>query len=168
MLVEITDIDMEFIKKEADARSRVKRLHRDKVPNKKIDQSRSDSDIDVSGVIAEYVVAKAFGIKLIPSTGTLRGDGGVYDLIFNDKLVQVKFSYYKTGKLVFVLREDFKADIAILVVPKSDKVMRICGWITRNDFVNKCKINGAFFGHYPNAYVDQSDLKPIEEFIKGE
>jgi len=87
-----------------------------------VDQSRTDGDIDVIGVMAEVAVAKLLGLDYdrILAIGT--DDGS--DLVFNGITIDVKSSFYQTGRLM--LRRELRSEVAVFVVPtREGNVMRV-------------------------------------------
>jgi hypothetical protein len=101
--------------------------------NQKISKS-SDLEIEICGLRGEFSVAQYYNIE--PNLMT-EADGGV-DLIINGKTVDVKYTKYGDGDLVFTSRSHFKADIAILAVEETATRIELKGWIDRKRFLAEC------------------------------
>jgi hypothetical protein len=105
------------------------------IQNKRVDKSRTDSDVDLLGIRAEVAVAKLLGINydhlLTPSV-----DDGT-DLMFKGISIDVKSTFHETGRLI--LRRELRAEVAVLVVPTAEvNVMRVVGYTTPDHF-KRCK-----------------------------
>ena len=134
------------------------------VPNKKCDH-QSDFSVNLHGVMGEYAAAKYLELQIDHSLA-LEGDDKVSDLRVKDKTIQVKTSMGRRDHphLFFNQIELFKADYALLAVVKSATEITLAGWITKDEFVEKCfKQN---FGYGDRICVRYQDLKPMEELRK--
>jgi len=161
MIVTFTAQDLKMIEKLAHGRNDPKI---GVVRNRRIDQKRGDLQINFKGLLAEHAVATALGIKINKETG-LYGDGGITDLVFRGKTVQVKYNFYRDGSLYFNFQSELKADIAVLVVPHSEKGLNIIGYITQDDFWKQCR--PLDWGYGQRWGVPQSSLTNIMKLKEG-
>jgi hypothetical protein len=126
------------------------------IKDKKVTPLESSRDIDLHGAIGELAVCRHFNL---PFNTELRynTDFGI-DIKYKNKTIDVKTTYYKTGKLLFKSLDAFKADIAILTyINKNNlKEVHILGGITKTRFKEKCKLIN--LGYIDNLYVAQEDL----------
>lgn len=120
---------------------------------------RSDGDIDLLGVKAEIAVAKA--LQLPYKAAALGIDSGA-DLWADDVGIDVKSTFYQSGKLLFKSLESFAAEYAILVTAsEEDDVMRVIGGIGRDRF--KSDSFQTDLGKGLCWVVEQNMLTPIED-----
>lgn len=112
---------------------------------------------DLLGIMGEAAVGDLLGTGF-DETISLSGDGGVVDLEKDGITVQVKTTWYSTGRLLFNHAVHFQADLAVLVIKVADTAVRIAGWIPREEFLAICE--SADFNYGRRAYVEQSDLYP--------
>lgn len=95
--------------------------------------NQRDLQIEISGLRGELAVAQYYGVS--PNLG-LEPDEG-WDFIINDKKVDVKYTTYIKGDLIFSSLAHFKADIAILTVELSPTEVVLKGWIERERFLRE-------------------------------
>ena len=120
---------------------------------------RSDADIDLLGLKAEIAVAKAFHLPYRASD--LGIDSGA-DMWSDDIGIDVKATFYQTGKLLFKSIEAFVADYAILVTASDDEdVMRVVGGMGRERFGTDAI--EADLGRGPCWVAPQDILTPIQD-----
>jgi len=100
---------------------------------RKID-TRKQELIELDGARAECAVARYFRLPLLPRRSL--GDNGV-DFLIGEYTADVKGTRWQDGHLVFVDEKRFRADRAILVETFSEDYADICGWITREEFLQK-------------------------------
>lgn len=96
--------------------------------------SRSDMSIEFDGLKGEWA---ASAVLNVPMNLGMEADPG-YDLVFNGQTVQVKFTPYKTGVLLFPTLDHFQADCAILTVGLPDNWVRLVGWVPQVEFETLC------------------------------
>jgi hypothetical protein len=128
-------------------------------PNRPSRQWGNDRQtIDLLGVMGEYAVSKALKIPMDMSCG-LEGDGGT-DLMMDEYNIQVKTTKYKTGRLVFNLKEDLNADIYILclAIEEASEVI-LQGYIRRQSM--DAVITEQNLGYGMRKVIEQKHLKPI-------
>ena len=120
--------------------------------------TRSDADIDLLGLKAEIAVAKALHLPYRASD--LGIDSGA-DMWSDDVGIDVKSTFYQTGKLLFKSLDAFVADYAILVTASEDKdVMRVVGGMGRERFgADSVEVD---LGRGPCWVAPQDILTPIE------
>ena len=108
---------------------------------------RGAADTEIGGLIGEFAVAQYYselnGEDIQPNLQMEADDG--YDLTINGYTVDVKFNSYSFGDLYFLNEDKFKADIGMLVIPKSKMyreeehpIVRLAGWVTRKEFLAQC------------------------------
>ena len=112
------------------------------------------------GFRGELAFAKLY--KLEPTEVTVDADDGIDYVLSDGKTVDVKLSTYVNGDLIFDNFEKFKSDIAVLAYGKhSDSYVDIAGWITKEEFINKCFDRN--YGHGNRKALRSSELRPMEE-----
>ncbi len=113
-------------------------------------------DIDYLGVRAEIAVAKLFGFD---SIGMGIDDGS--DFYFDEVSIDVKATFYKSGRLIFKNRDKVKADVIVLVNQVSENVLNIEGWSTKEHFLKKAEVKD--LGSGSTLVLEPENLFPIEE-----
>jgi len=108
------------------------------VKNKKVDRRFSDVETNFQGLMGEAAVAKLLNVP-IDDNISLKGDGGITDLLWKSYTIQVKYNNYSYGDLYFFNVNEFKADIAFLVLPLNNaesggRVVNVRGYMTREEF----------------------------------
>jgi hypothetical protein len=113
---------------------------------------------DMLGVMGEYAVSKALKIPMDMSCG-LEGDGGT-DLMMDEYNIDVKTTKYKTGRLVFNLNDELKADIYILcwAIEEASEVI-LQGYIRKQSMADV--IVQQNLGYGLRNVIEQKHLKPI-------
>ena len=113
---------------------------------------------DMLGVMGEYAVSKALKIPMDMSCG-LEGDGGT-DLMMDDYNIDVKTTKYKTGRLVFNLNDELKADIYILCWAMEEAAEVILqGYIRKQSMADVMVQQNLGYGL--RNVIEQKHLKPI-------
>jgi len=112
-----------------------------KVIDRKFDAKNTSWAVNLMGHLGEVAVAKAYQVSVDDRILT-GGDEG-YDLVINNKKIQVKTS--TLNKLIFNALELFTADYAVLVTligdrqqPHINSKFRIWGAISKEDFKQVC------------------------------
>ena len=124
--------------------------------------SQTREEANAFGYKAEFAVARLFGAEL-PEINIL-SDGGI-DIWLDDVSVDVKFTNKERGTLIFDTLDKFRAQIAVLVGrTEKDDVMRINGWVAKNDFAMRSKPHD--FGYGERLIMNADDLLPIENLWK--
>ena len=113
---------------------------------------------DMLGVMGEYAVSKALKIPMDMSCG-LEGDGGT-DLMMGDYNIDVKTTKYKTGRLVFNLNHELKADIYILCWAMEDAAEVILQGYIRRQSIDAVMVQQNL-GYGMRKVIEQKHLKPI-------
>jgi hypothetical protein len=113
---------------------------------------------DLIGVMGEYAVSKALKIPMDMSCG-LEGDGGT-DLMMDEYNVDVKTTKYKTGRLVFNLNDELKADVYILCWAIEEQAEVILQGYIRKQSMAAVMVKQNL-GHGMRNVIDQRHLKPI-------
>ena len=96
--------------------------------NQKI-SDRSDLSVEIDGLKGEYATAIIYHVAV--NEGFEADDG--WDLVIFGYKVQVKYTPYPTGVLLFPTLAHFTADLAILAVGHGPHV-RLAGWIPQEEF----------------------------------
>jgi hypothetical protein len=131
------------------------------VRTKKVDTSRSDFYIHFLGLLAEMAVAEYFQVS-INEAFFVGGDGQKQDVVVAGYSTAIKYRTYTWGDLFFNRIDDFRDDLAILVVPGESLLSpRIVGWTTRSIFVARHQVQD--FGYGPRVTLSQDELFPIEQ-----
>ena len=129
------------------------------VGNQRTDQKRTDADVDLLGVMAEKAVSKIFDIEYNP-LHHLGVDSGK-DLWLGDISIDVKSTFYKTGKLLFKSKEAFKAHCAVLVCKHDEDILDVVGYAPRSAFLREGK--EADLGYGVGFYMEQDSLRPMQD-----
>ena len=85
------------------------------------------------------------------------------DLFLHDIGIDVKSTFYKTGKMLFKSREAFKADACILVTATDQpNEMEVVGWLSRKEFLEVSEKSQ--LGQYSGGFaVEQEKLRPLSD-----
>jgi len=126
-----------------------------------VKKNNPNNEVDILGLKGEIAVGK---LLQIDDPMLAQGLDGGYDFWIDDISIDVKTSFYETGKLLFRRLDKFKSDIAILVtsVQNSEDVV-IRGWITKSEFLERSSKNDLGYGVCYT--LDQSKLRPISDLI---
>jgi len=132
-------------------------------PNRPTRQWGNDREtIDLLGVMGEYAVSKALKIPMDMSCG-LQGDGGT-DLMMDEYNIQVKTTKYKTGRLVFNMKDDLSADVYILCWAMEDAAEVILQGYIRKPSMGEV-MTEQNLGYGLRKVIEQKHLKPISLLI---
>ena len=129
---------------------------RDRLTDKGIDPVKNEG----YGVLSEYMVCKYLELDPKEHVNTVKMDHGV-DLKIGYKTIQIKWTYYRTGRFFLQPWQPFSTDIGILTTPGStNEHLRIAGWISKGEFAakNTCKPLGR---HGSPPGVDQGQLNAM-------
>ena len=131
------------------------------IPSRKVDPKRSQLEIDLEGLKAEYAVGLVLGLK--PDLeGRLRGDDG-HDLV-GESTWQVKANKYARGDLYVNTLEEVVSDNLVLVHRTRDEsVVEIAGYVGRQSFVSDCHI--ADYGYGKRYALPHESLHSMMEAI---
>lgn len=129
------------------------------VKTQKVDNKRSDADVDFFGALGEIVFARHFNQK-IALYESLGGDAG-YDFKINGLTIDTKQTKYKTGRLIVRPGKQNKAHIYVLIIGKSEK-MSMVGWAFGGDFNDKDRMKVIDLGYGDNLTISQKKLRPME------
>jgi hypothetical protein len=120
--------------------------------------NQSALDIDIDGVIAEYVFCKHWNIFFDLSS---EARSGSFDCLLNNKRIDIKSTRYATGKLIKTLKPNPDIDIYVLAIINGNTVT-FPGWITSNAFIQEENIMN--LSNKGDCYaVEQSGLTPWRE-----
>jgi|WetSurSiteA1Bulk_404760.scaffolds.fasta_scaffold26807_2 hypothetical protein len=156
MQIKFSDEDRATALEQVKMREIPKRIR--KINNQKI-CTKKDETVDYFGVLAEIALAKIFNVKL-PLRNLLSGDEG-WDLKVNGDKIEVKYTFYRNGRLLVRDKSKIKADYFFLLTG-DDKSMEIAGWIDKETFLRK----GYFkdLGYGTNFVMDQNQLYPFNKW----
>ena len=159
MIIRLSAKEISMCRQAATMRWQLARLSG--VKNQRRDSGRSDNDLDYLGLRSELAVSKAFNIQ--HNLFQLGIDEGV-DLWLDDISIDVKSTFYKTGKLLFKNAEAFKASCAVLVCENLENEMIIAGYVPKKIFLENCYKKD--LGHGIGLVLDQEKLRPISNLWK--
>jgi hypothetical protein len=117
---------------------------------------------DFIGIKGEYAVAKHFQVAF-DSSIHYHGDDGI-DLVVGDKTIQVKSTFYSTGRVIYNMEDEFVTDYVILAI--TDELMpnvRLVGWADKSLWNTKHRIK--YMGYGDRKVLDQYDLRPMRELV---
>lgn len=122
-------------------------------------ERQSREDANVLGFMAEFAVAKLFGLK--PTYLVVKSDYGI-DLWWDDVSIDVKYTNNIKNGLIFDDPDSFKADVAILCAPTEySNVIDVVGWVGRNRFLEDCHHHD--FGYGDRLVLDADDLDLVRD-----
>lgn len=159
-IVDFTQTELRHYRKLAVDRYEPKR--RAGVVDRLIDTSLDRVENDLLGILGEAAVGQFIGVK-INSDDSLSGDGGVSDLDKNGVTIQVKTTWYQSGRLLFKDAGGCKADVAVLVTRVTDSRVRIVGFIPMDQFLAICEIG--FNRRQAAVSCRQEELYPMRSFM---
>jgi|TARA_R110000824_G_scaffold97751_1_gene233452 hypothetical protein len=128
------------------------------IVNQRKDSSRSDYDIDLTGIKGELAVAKVYQAEF--NVFNFGVDSGV-DMFIEGIAIDVKSTTHLNGKLLFKSKESFKSPYAILAIVIDPDIVRIAGWISRVSFAEEAKV---FNANKTSLAMTQEELKSPESF----
>lgn len=131
------------------------------IPGRKIDRKRSQLEIDLEGLKAEYAVGLVLGLE--PDLeGRLGGDDG-HDLK-GESTWQVKHNRYSHGDLYVNTIEELVSDNLVMVHPTGvEAVVEIAGYVDKGSFVSDCHI--ADYGYGKRYALSHDRLHSLMEVI---
>lgn len=167
MLYEATAEEDAEIRKKAEERQLNKEARQ--VTSKIFDPSKSDLQIHLEGMRAEFAAAKLLGASLNWEL-LIGGDNNRGDLTLSDgRSVSVKFRK-KRGwdfALYSANPDEFKEDIGVLVYPSEThyRALDVFGWISRDEFLKVSKVRDYKYGN--RLVVGPSQMRPISDLINS-
>ncbi len=133
------------------------------VPDEGVNAKTTPLEKNLSGLLGEVPLADHLGIPFDTVSG-LQGDGGVVDLIFAGRTLQVKFNGYYFGDLYFGKDRPFLADVGILVTPGRERAtVAFKGWMFNEEFHEVAVSKNYGIPSKPVQAVDQHKLRPIQD-----
>ncbi len=156
-VIEFTESELWTIRQMATARGRFSRASG--TATQKVDESRTDVEIDLDGMLGEMAVCKWFDCWPSLENGPDPG----FDTFIGRFKVQVKATRHQNGKLLMKSLDDFDAAIAILAIINEDLTVRLPGWCSRRDFLNDHKPFNAY--GKDGVALEQTKLRPISELM---
>jgi hypothetical protein len=115
--------------------------------------TQSGWDTDLQGIGGEFAAARIYNVypslELVPDEG--------YDIVINDKKVDVKTTVYKNGRLLAKLNARLdEVDMFMLMVGEFP-TFKLMGWASVNDLCNDKNIID--LGRGPGYGLEQRQLK---------
>jgi hypothetical protein len=157
---------------EADIISSLETLARDRcdvkrgggVSNRRIDQRRTDFEIDYLGVQAEFCFSLLFDVDMHHIPGALSGDRGKFDYIIEDVTFGVKGAF-SNAQYLLVPKHQYpvSADVLVMFKQISRRMMTCPGYTTGEHFMENHVWKDLGYG--ADAVMHHSDLKPIQELV---
>ena len=131
------------------------------IPGRKVDPRRTQLEIDLEGLKAEYAVGLVLGLK--PDLeGKLGGDDG-HDLK-GESTWQVKHNRYPHGDLYVNTIEEVVSDNLVLVHPTGvEAVVEIAGYVDKGSFVSHCHCTD--YGYGTRYALSQDKLRSLMEVV---
>jgi hypothetical protein len=118
----------------------------------------------VDGFKGEWAVADALGIPRDPNV-TGRADDGADVRLPDGAGINVRFTPYKTGKLMCPANRPIKAKWAVLVVGTDDPMrVRIIGGVSTRKFYEFAHTKD--FGYGETRFMEQDELTPWEKIAQ--
>lgn len=161
--VHLTRRDMALVERLAQQRNANNRRHGNRDLRVAVDLE--SLEIDRQGATGEVAVAKYLGVQVDHWAGP-----GAWErkhaLVHDGRAILVRYTTYKSGRLLFNSSERFTADIAVLVVKGRDESEALlAGWISRERFLEEHYTGDLGYGR--RVYVYQSQLDPMDELVNG-
>jgi len=165
VLYEITAAEDVGIRKAAEARQQNKQIRQ--ISSKRFDRSKTDLEIHLEGMRAEFAAAQLLGAELNWEL-LVGGDKNRGDITLPDnRTASVKFRQKKGWDFALQSSDprEFKEDIGILVYPHAThfRGLDICRWISRGDFLRLAEVRN--YGYGDRLVVSPNFMSPIEELI---
>lgn len=113
---------------------------------------------DAMAAAAEEYVALAMGL---PYEGAIDKPDRGWDLSFQGRRIQVKWTKYEDGRLIVSPKQTIAADYYVLVTGGSTDEFRIAGWATAKEL----KSNTTDLGYGITYALSQVRLRPLSELL---
>lgn len=125
------------------------------------DPTRSALEHELQGVRGEFAVRQFLGLERHFAALCLpKPDGGI-DIEAGGYTIDVKFSFYETGLLIFNSPFKFRAHCAVLVCPYETYLLRIAGVVSRKRFFENYTWFESPFHEKPVYSMPQTQLQPV-------
>lgn len=130
----------------------------------KIDQRRTDHEVNVEGAIAEIVFFRCFGQDWKPKVYD-GGDPG-HDLVVSEFQIQVKATRYKEGRLLVGPKKllPHVEILALVIVNESLMECTLAGWVMRKRWDKEHGVGD--FGYGPRDFLEQPYLSALRDLYK--
>ena len=155
--------ELEHLEVLARDRSEGKRAHG--VTNKRIDQKRSDYDIDLLGVQAEYFFSRLFNVDMHHLVNSLHGDAG-QDFTISGLKFGINGIFSGASYLIVPAHQHgkYESDVIVLFQQSLSKKRMTClGWTTGEYFEQNCVWRSFGYGDQPALH--HRHLLPIDDLI---
>lgn len=152
--IQFTEADLAEMKRLGEA----KLANANRRGTKHVNRFRSDRIAGyVDGFKGEWAVADSLGIPREPNIEGVADSGS--DVAFGGRTINVRYTPYRTGRLMCPANKVFKCDWAILVIaaPGVGEV-EIVGGTTVDEFYADARLDD--FGWGPTWYMEQPELAP--------
>lgn len=131
------------------------------IPGRKVDPRRSQLEIDLEGLKAEYAVGLVLGLQ--PDLESRLGGDDGHDLK-GTQTWQVKHNRYPGGDLYVNTLDEVVSDNLVLVHPTGDgAVVEIPGYVDRGSFMANCHITD--YGYGKRYALSQDKLRSLMEVV---
>ena len=154
MIVTLSRKELSDCKQAATLRWQLARLSG--VVNQRKDKGRTDQDLDMLGLMSELSVARIFNIK--HNLFQMGVDDGS-DMFLHNISIDVKSTFYPTGKLLFKSKASFKSDCAVLACKIAQNQINVAGFIPKKVFLAQAEQRD--LGHGKGWIIEQSELMPL-------
>lgn len=145
----------------AAAQFRHNAMRQKQIKNQIVDVARPALENEIAGCRAEAAVRMALNLPFDYETlANNQSDSGI-DIQIGKLTIDVKWSHFNNGKLIFVNAWKFRANSAILVVPHNSVSLKIVGCISRKRFLEDYEWLVLQDGQRPVMAVSQDKLSPL-------
>lgn len=124
-----------------------------------IPTSKGGVDNDLIGLKGEYGLARYLQVPF-DDTIHYHGDDGS-DLKVGEATVQVKSTFYRTGRVIYNMEDEFLTDYVVLAITDEKMpTVNLVGWADRKQWDEHHYIK--YMGYGDRKVLDQSRLFPME------
>lgn len=126
-----------------------------------VDTSRSEFENELAGVKAEIAVRRFLMLdSSLETMANTKSDGGI-DIEINGITIDVKWTHYENGLLLFNSPQKFRALCAVLVCPYERYLMRLAGVVSRKTFFENYVWFQSPMHDKPRYSMSQDKLQPM-------
>ncbi len=166
-VIEFTDSQIALMKLKAAARSHGSRQAG--IFNRRVDQKRSDQQIDYDGVQSEVAFCMMLGYSFLQALNLIDKNrlDGTKDFDYHGFQISVKSTSVERGHLFFPPHQDLLKDhYAFLVWNQNARIARVLGWIKGDSFHQLKFLKDFHQGLGLQDCVSQNELNPNKDFFK--
>lgn len=134
------------------------------VPNRRVDQKRSDYEIHYLGIQAEVYFSELFGVEIHHLPGAVHGDGGNHDYEISGCTFCVK-GIQPNAQYLLVPKHQYPVDADVMVLFKQfgKRKMACLGYTTGEYFMENHIWKDLGYGL--DSVLHFSKLRPIRELV---